>query len=61
MHPLVMEIIAQQHLRDLQREADRWRAARSVRARRRSPRHGSLVTRIARRAEPAPACGEQTA
>ncbi len=36
MHPVIMQIIAQQHLRDLQLEADRWRVARSVRARRRS-------------------------
>lgn len=61
MHPLVMEIIAQQHLRDLQREADRWRAARSVRAHRRSVRSGSIARRAVPQVGSTPACGEQTA
>lgn len=54
MHPLIMQIIAQQHLRDLQLEADRWRIARGVRARRHA-------LRISRQSEATPPHGEEAA
>jgi hypothetical protein len=41
MHPWIMQNIADQRMRDLQSQADRWRVARSLRSARRALRNAS--------------------
>ena len=41
MHPWIMQNIADQRMRDLQLQADRWRVARSLRSARRTLRNAS--------------------